>query len=278
MGSIGTVMQNIVGTGPLQQTQRELVSALQDLADAKAEAYNQQLDKLLQDAGTGQDKTVPVSSILRRNREVHAYSSTSQANILATVNQIANAFLKHDGDSVIQAVTATLSTGLAAFLGTSSGQSRSYEEYFVYCDGTMIYRVDVFAWHQDVSATGLSQQLSSVAAFAYTLSTVDVSKITWPAFVGILGYQMSVMPMNQAEKQALRDRMQQTWAFLTNEQGVQGFAPAPTEDLSLERGDATGYRLPLDRSAQARGERPIELPADARPIDTRGLGSDAHRV
>lgn len=85
MGFIKAILKEFDGSEELAQAQREAVQALSALGEAKAELFVREINSDLLTAGQGDNKTVPITSILASTYDVRAYSSTEAEKITSEV-------------------------------------------------------------------------------------------------------------------------------------------------------------------------------------------------
>ena len=58
-----TIIEGFDGSADLAQAQREALETLEALSDTKRELFSKEINLLILDAGTGSNKTVPISIV-----------------------------------------------------------------------------------------------------------------------------------------------------------------------------------------------------------------------
>ncbi len=243
MSFFKNIVDSIDGSGDLAQAEREALDALNGMAEAKKELFAKQINLLILDAGTGTNKTVPISSILRASGMSRAYTSNSAKDIPAVLEEAIGGFIEGGSDNIVKGIFSILSKALEIFLGSSEGRSESINDYFVYATDFAIYRVDMMAWGRYVKASSLKTKIEQATAFSYVISNVDIAKITWSDFVAIFALQLDKIPtITKEERDAARARMVETWNFLKGPSAMD--LATPDARISYAAIEAS-YRLPL---------------------------------
>ena len=209
------VIDSFDGSSELAQAEREALQALEVLGETKKDLFISEIMKLLIDAGTGTNKTVPISSIYRSGGFARAFSSASADDIPKVVEESIGGFIEGGSDNILKGIFDIITRTLQVFLGSSSGESMSKSDYFVYATDFFIYRVDLMAWSRSVTAVSLRKRIEQATAYAFCMSLVDVEKISWPDFVGIYSLQLQQMGnLTDEERTKLKAQMLETWNFM----------------------------------------------------------------
>ena len=163
-----------------------MLDTLEEFADVKANLFKEELANELKNAGIGSDLTLPITHIVTRDTETHAYASDSADHIVDAVASSVQKLLgviKGDdtawdkiASAAIDIAKDSLNTIITAFLGASEGTADYTEYSFIYLDGVVLMRVDLKGWRRDITSTGIKQYIQNVSAFAYAKSVVDVAK------------------------------------------------------------------------------------------------------
>lgn len=244
MGAIGKILGEFDGSSELAQAQREALEALASLGDAKAELFKKQINLLILDAGTGTNKTVPISSVIRSNGFARAYSASEAGNILPALKTAIGGFIEGGADNILNGIFDILAAALELFLGSTQGEELTIEEYFVYATEFAIYRVDTMAWSRTVQAASLKKAMEQATAYAYTLSNVDIEKMKWSDFVAIYSLQLDkITKLTKEERDAAKAAMKDTWNFLQDPETPQVTQEQVSNYASIE----AQYQLPLVR-------------------------------
>lgn len=248
MAFFRTILEEFDGSSDLAQAQREALETLEALAEAKRELFNKQINLLILDAGTGSNKTVPISIVQKSDGMSRAFSSTSAKDIGDILKKAIGGFVEGGSDNIINGIIDILTRTLEVFLGSSAGVGTTKVEYFVYATDFSIYRVDLMAWARSVTATSLRTKIEQATAYEYCISIVDVDKISWSDFVGLFSLQLdNIKSMTPTERNEARTRMKETWDFLKGPSG---------EDLALLAADGSL----IDAPSNAQLEREYRIP------------------
>jgi hypothetical protein len=241
MAVFSKIISEFDGSNDLAQAEREALNALASLADSKRELFASEINLLILDAGTGTNKTVPISKVMRSDGLSRAYTSHSAKDISETLKTALGGFIEGGTNNIINGVFTLLSKTLEIFLGSTEGQESTRKTYFVYATDFSIYRVDVMAWSRSVSAVSLKTKIEQSTAFTYVISNVDVDKITWGDFIAIFALQLDNTPdVTKEQREEARARMRETWTFLKGP----GMAALDTEIPSYAKIEGE-YILPL---------------------------------
>ncbi|RJF90337.1 hypothetical protein [Sphingomonas cavernae] len=215
MSTFSKILESFDGSDELAQAEREALDALAGLADAKRELFTKQINLLILDAGTGTNKTVPISSVLRTDGLSRAYSSSSAKDIGDVLKTALGGFIEGGVDNILDGIFSILTRTLEIFLGSTEGEELTKAEYFVYSTEFAIYRVDLMAWSRTVTAVSLKSKIEQSTAFSYVISNVDIERIKWIDFVAIYTLQLkNIESLTPEERAAAKQRMTDTWNFL----------------------------------------------------------------
>jgi hypothetical protein len=242
MAAFKSIIDQFDGSTELAEAQREALETLAQLAETKRDLFAKEINLLILDAGTGTNKTVPISRIDRTDGMARAFSATSVNDISETLKKALSGFLEGGTDNILAGIFDLLSKTLEIFLGSTSGSDDFRKQYFVFATDFAIYRVDVFAWSRTVTAKSLKQKISQATAYSYCLSNVDTSKISFSDFAAIFALQLDeVKNITAEERKEARARMRETWEFIT------GNAPTGAEvDATTSYAKILGeYSIPL---------------------------------
>jgi hypothetical protein len=221
MSFFSKIIQDFDQSNDLADAQREALEALYAVAEAKRQLFTEEIKLLALDAGTGTNKTVPISLVERSSGQSRAYTSSSAKDIGEILKTSIGGFIDGGTDKVLDGVFSILTRTLEIFLGSTEGQEMTKVEYFVYMTEFSIYRIDLMAWSRSVKATSLKTKIEQSTAYAYSLSIVDIERIKWQDFVGIFALQLkSISTITDTERDAAKARMTSTWNFLKGPAGT----------------------------------------------------------
>ncbi|MFY1699316.1 MULTISPECIES: hypothetical protein [unclassified Solwaraspora] len=194
MGAIRAAANRIVGNDDEVAKERALLDALASLAEEKGRAMTQQILADLRTAGTAENRTVPIESILAIAEQHHAYAKEGlDANISENVSSALRGFCSGSADSIINGVTSLISTALSAFLGAGEASEDSLHQYYLLTEGMSIIRIDLRSWRRKIAVAGLKSNVESVSAFSAVKSTVDLSKVHLNTFLYMYERQLAAV-------------------------------------------------------------------------------------
>lgn len=192
MGAIKGLIDGFDQSAPATAEQQELIQRLADLAQAKAAYFESELKNSLQNAGQGDNHTIPIEAVLNSTTQTHAYSSSKVDKIGDTVTSALKSFCGGSSGSVIDGVGQLLTGALTTFLGEGDSEDGQTREYYVLVENLAVVRVDVLAWYRTVHASSIRTHAEKVSAFVAVKSAVDLSKIGFNSFLAIYGNQLTL--------------------------------------------------------------------------------------
>lgn len=185
MAFIRDVIKSFDASDELGKVQKEAVEALAQLGLSKAKNFELEITEKLQNAGSGANLTIPVTSVIRSLSDVRAYSSTSAQYIGETVLKALKSFIKGTSEDIIGGVGEVMSGVISVFLGESSASSGEIAEYYVTTEGLSIIRIDMKAWYLNVSSKSIYEKMERVTAIVAVKSIVDLKKIDFATFLNL---------------------------------------------------------------------------------------------
>jgi len=240
------VFQKIIsefdGSNDLAQAEREALNALSSLAESKRELFASEINLLILDAGTGTNKTVPISKVLKSDGLSRAYTSHSAKDIADTVKEAIGGFIEGGAGNILDGIFSLLSKTLEIFLGSTTGEEGTKKMYWTYATEYAVYRVDVMAWSRSISATSLKTKIEKSTAYSYVISNVDIDKISWGDFIAIYALQLDNTPNTTKEQRdQAKALMKETWLFLKGPSAAAALKAEPRTYTEIE----AEYQLPL---------------------------------
>lgn len=204
MGAIKSFIDGLDSSKPEYNEQKELIEALAQLADAKADSFALQIEKYIAEADSEYNKSLPVESWIDTTKETHAIS-TDSVEIVKQVTDGIKKFVKpssNDQDkatNIIDGVGDLLGTAVEAFLGTGSASDDKLERMVVYLSGFGVERLDFKVWKREITGSGIKTKVSKVTAFVGVRSAVDLSKIKLNTFLILYGKQLAAMGYDETK-------------------------------------------------------------------------------
>jgi hypothetical protein len=204
MGAIKSFIDGLDNSKPEYNEQKELIEALAQLADAKADAFSLQIEKFIAEANSEFNKSLPVEAWLETRKETHAISSDSAKDL---VNQVAagiKSFVKPSSDqdkaiNIIDGIGTMLGTAVDAFLGSGSASDDKLDRMVVYLSGFGIERLDFKVWKREITGSGIKTKFSKVTAFVAIRSAVDLNMVKLNTFLILYGKQLKAMGYDESK-------------------------------------------------------------------------------
>lgn len=192
---------NSVDPAETNQTQtKELLQLIYELSEEKSITFANEIDAALRTAGTAENMTIPVVSILADQKEIRAVSSnTPSGDITDSIKKSLSGFIKGTTDGVIDGLVTLIDEGLQVVLGSSAGEERKDVRYYVCTDGLSIVRLDVIHWCRNIASTGITDKVEKSVVSIAKKSSVDLEKIDFNAFLSVYNEQLQKSGMSQQE-------------------------------------------------------------------------------
>lgn len=194
MGAIRTAAADITGNADKIARESALLDTLAALAEEKGRSMTQQIMADLRTAGTPENRTVPIESIIAIAEQHHAYSKDElNSGLTGGIKSALEGFCSGSADAIIGGVTKLISTSLGAFLGQGEASEDSLHEYYLLTEGMSIIRIDLRSWCRKINVEGMVRNVQEVSAFSAVKSTVDLSKLHLNTFLHMYEKQLAVV-------------------------------------------------------------------------------------
>jgi hypothetical protein len=196
---------------PTPDKAKEITLALEllfECAEKKHEIQENFLNNFLRTAGTAENPTVPITSILGWHTETRAYVKDDATKLVGEVTGAVKKFIGGSNTEIIDGIGALLATGLELILGSGSGSESEMRSYFIAIDGLSIIRMDVLAWQRHIEAKGFTSKIEHAMTFTASKASVDVDKITFNTFLQAYKAQLENMkiPPNELKKKIIESK------------------------------------------------------------------------
>lgn len=199
MGAIRNVIQN---SDVAQEERADLQAQLDimaEFAETKADLFHMKLDEDIRNAGSEANRSVPVASVVARERWTHAYRANVADHISTEVGSALGQIIQGEKGKSFDAVSNLLSVSIKGFLGDGMGEEKMLYKYYVVSVEKSLLRIDIMAWSRKIKTTGLSQQIEKFCAFVGFASVVDLSKLPFSTFYYYYGRQLRDGQLDQDE-------------------------------------------------------------------------------
>jgi hypothetical protein len=194
----------------------ELLDVLIGLAQAKADMFKMEIQQNLRTAGTQDNPTIPIESILDDTTEIRAMTTDSIDHLGTTVAEALGGFIGSGFDiasgqteggikNIVSNIGSLISAGLKVFLGQSSGSENIMHRYYVLQQGFALVRVDLKCWSREVKAEALREKTQKIVVYVATRSSIDLTKVRFNTFLSVYQQQLSGTLSKDEVKAALKD-------------------------------------------------------------------------
>lgn len=170
-----------------------LLSLLSELCEQKVREFTVSIETELRIAGTGENKTVPVTEVLARHKEYRAYIKSDASKVATEVSKTIKSFISGGTEQIIDGISSLVTTGVEAIIGSGSGQQQELSTYYIVVQDYGIARYDFRVWSRQIEAQGITSQIETALACVAFKSSVDVSKLSFNTFLIAYGSQLEAM-------------------------------------------------------------------------------------
>jgi len=170
-----------------------LLSLLSELCEQKVKDFSSSIENELRIAGTGENKTIPVTEILARHKEYRAYIKSDAGKVASEVASAIKKFVSGGANDIIDGVASLVTTGIEAIIGAGSGVQQEMSTYYIVVQDYGIARYDIRIWARQIEAQGITNQIETALANVAFKSSVDISKLSFNTFLIAYGSQLEAM-------------------------------------------------------------------------------------
>lgn len=170
-----------------------LLSLLSELCEQKVKDFSSSIENELRIAGTGENKTIPVTEILARHKEYRAYIKSDAGKIATEVASAIKKFVSGGANDIIDGVASLVTTGIESIIGAGSGMQQEMSTYYIVVQDYGIARYDIRIWARQIEAQGITAQIETALANVAFKSSVDITKLSFNTFLIAYGSQLEAM-------------------------------------------------------------------------------------
>ncbi|WP_294226483.1 hypothetical protein [uncultured Chryseobacterium sp.] len=196
------------------------LDSLSEMANIKVNLFKEIITDQLINAGTGTDKTVPITQIQDFISETHAYTSQNADKIAGAVENAINGIINGGKENINNAISGLVTAAITGLFGSQESSDMTFDKYYVAVEGISIIRLDLMGWKRAITASSLSERVEQVSAFVMAKSTVDIMKTDFNTFLDL--YQNLVLSENPdaKTKDIITDAKQIFDMFKSNEKNM----------------------------------------------------------
>ena len=192
MASITKALISQDASGDLRDECSSHLDTLMALGNAKSQYYTEKIHAGLLSAGTGSDRTFPITSIQSFLCKTKAYTSDDAKNISNVVNKTITKFVMNES---LPAVTEMVSGFVDLLFGATEGVEHEVIRYRAVSELAAVIRLDFAGWSRSVKSKQLKGKCDKVSSFVLYRSVVDMSKVSLNEFISV--YQYTVKAENK---------------------------------------------------------------------------------
>jgi hypothetical protein len=232
---------------PAPDKKKELTFALNllsELCAQKVETFDRAITEDLRTAGSGENRTIPVTEILARHTEYRAYVKDDVGKIAKEVGDAVKKFVQGGSDKIIDGVGSLVTTALEAILGAGEGMQAEMKSYYIVVQDYAIARYDIRAWTRHIEAAGITSKIETAMAIVSFKSSADVTKISFNTFLLSYAAQLSLMGFTPQEQQEYMDYAEKIYNKLRNANSGVRQAPLSADQPEFPGPKSVQFRSP----------------------------------
>jgi len=202
---------------PAPDKTKELTLALQlisELAENKAREFELDVAQSYRTAGTGENRTAPITLVVASHSEYRAYVKDDAGKLAENVAEGIKKFVAGGVGDIITGMADLVTTGLEAILGSGEATQQEMHSYYLTVEGKALVRYDIYAWRRRIEATGITSKIECCMALYASKASVDVMEIDLNTF--LLAYRNQLAKMEIDDKDAIEyvKRAEEVYLYL----------------------------------------------------------------
>lgn len=187
---------------PDKKTQLTLaLNLISELSENKANEFANEVNESYRTAGTNENRTAPITTVVATHSEYRAYVKSDAGKIAGEVSNAIKKFVAGGSDQIITGIADLVTMGLTTILGTGQATQQEMRSYYITVQARAMVRYDVLAWRRIVEAQGITNQIEACLAIYASKASVDVKALDLNTF--LLAYEDQLTKMKFTEQQTL---------------------------------------------------------------------------
>lgn len=167
---------------------RENLKIIMDLAESKAQIFEQDIQLDLKTGKTTDDLTVPITKVIGKTIEYRATASDKVSDVLGEVTSAIGGMISSgSAQGVINGIAKIATSALTTIMGVAEGEEQVVKLYSVVTDYPAIVRFDFAFWSRKIAAQSLKKYCETALACVAYKSAVDVRKLAFNDFLALYG-------------------------------------------------------------------------------------------
>ncbi|GBQ30048.1 hypothetical protein HLH34_18210 [Gluconacetobacter azotocaptans] len=185
----------------VQTAAKAALDVLVTLGESKAEFFELKIQNDLRTAGTKENATVPIESIVQTYSKVFASASSGGSAAKSVIDGVLNMISPGADDTKKADVSTFLSSVVDSFLGKSCASELNESRYIVYEENYAIIRLDYHLWRRSIKGSGLlKEEVEDITVMTFCKSCVDVNHIGLNTFLALYQHQIALADAADGKK------------------------------------------------------------------------------
>lgn len=205
---------------------------LSELSENKVLEFKNEVESSYRTAGTDENRTAPITTIVATHSEYRAYVKDDAGKIPGEVASSIKKFVSGGSENIITGIADLVTTAITAILGSGQATQQEVRSYYITVQARALVRYDILAWRRLVEAQGITTQIQACMAIYASKASIDVSALDLNTF--LLAYEDQLTKMNFTDKETLAyiDQAEEIYKKLRGEGASEFAAPARAMVLS----------------------------------------------
>lgn len=188
MSALRNVIKSVDNTDAKAAEIRENLKILMELAESKAQIFEDEIKLDLKTGKTTDDLTVPITKVVKTSIQYRATSSEKTSDILGEVSSSINDMISdHSASGIVAGISKIASTALNTIMGVGEGEEQVVKLYSVVADYPAIVRFDFAFWSRKIAAESMKKYCETALACVAYKSAVDITKLAFNDFLALYG-------------------------------------------------------------------------------------------
>lgn len=194
----------IKAVDPAPDKKKELTLALNllsELSENKVKEFSNEVSSSYRTAGTDENRTAPITTIVATHSEYRAYIKDDAGKIPGEVSGAIKKFVSGGSDQIITGIADLVTTAITAILGAGQATQQEVRSYYITVQARAMVRYDIYAWRRLVEASGITSKIEACMAIYASKASIDVAALDLNTF--LLAYEDQLTKMGFTEKETL---------------------------------------------------------------------------
>jgi hypothetical protein len=198
---------------------------LSELSENKVLEFKNDVESSYRTAGTAENRTAPITTIVATHSEYRAYVKDDAGKIPSEVANSIKKFVSGGSDNIITGIADLVTTAITAILGSGQATQQEVRSYYITVQARALVRYDIMAWRRLVEAEGITAKIQACMAIYASKASIDVAALDLNTF--LLAYEDQLTKMNFSERETMEyiDYAEEVYKKLRGEVGSTLVAP-----------------------------------------------------